>query len=69
MTATGFFGNETEASVRGYQRRFSLPETGVVDEATWNSIGKTYIDLLNEVNVSLTQFPGRNINKGDSDFQ
>ena len=69
VTATGFFGNETEASVRGYQRRFSLPETGVVDEATWNSIGKTYIDLLNEVNVSLTQFPGRNINKGDSDFQ
>lgn len=68
VSSTGFFGNETETAVRAYQSRFGLPETGVVDKETWDSIGKTYIDLLNEVNVSLTQFAGRNIVKGDSDF-
>ena len=68
VSSTGFFGNETEEAVRAYQSRFGLPETGVVDKETWDLIGKTYIDLLNEVNVSLTQFAGRNIVKGDSDF-
>lgn len=68
VSPTGFYGEQTRQSVTEFQRRFGLPETGVVDEATWNLIGKTYVDLINEVNVNLTQFPGRNIVEGDTDF-
>jgi peptidoglycan hydrolase-like protein with peptidoglycan-binding domain len=34
----GLFGNTTDASVRGFQRLVGLPDSGVVDEATWLSL-------------------------------
>ena len=42
----GDFGQGTDAAVRSYQRTFGLPETGVVDETTWNSIQSTYYEIL-----------------------
>ena len=42
----GIFGPETENSVISYQREYGLPETGVVDRATWESIYSNYIALL-----------------------
>jgi hypothetical protein len=35
------FGPITEGSVKFFQRRESLPETGVVDEATWEALERT----------------------------
>ena len=37
----GDFGQGTDAAVRSYQKTFGLPETGTVDDATWNSIRST----------------------------
>lgn len=68
VSPTGYYGEQTANSVTSFQRRFGLPQTGVVDEATWNLIGETYLNLINEINVNTTQFPGRNIVEGDSDF-
>lgn len=38
----GVFGVGTEAAVRSFQEIFSLPETGVVDKATWYKIKRYY---------------------------
>ncbi|GGU74263.1 hypothetical protein GCM10010275_06200 [Streptomyces litmocidini] len=35
---TGFYGTMTAASVRKFQARRGLPETGVVDAATWQQL-------------------------------
>ena len=42
----GDFGQGTDAAVRSYQRAFGLPENGIVDEITWNSIQNTYYEIL-----------------------
>ena len=60
----GDFGPSTEASVRSYQRTFGLLETGIVDEATWNSIENTYFEILSRFPYEYTEgvilpFPGR----------
>ena len=34
----GFFGRSTYASVRSFQQSYGLPETGIVDSLTWDSI-------------------------------
>lgn len=64
---TGVFGEQTRRSVTEYQRRFGLPQTGVVNEATWNSIGETYSNLIAEINVKSKQFTGYNLKEGDRD--
>lgn len=66
---TGIFGEQTRRSVTDYQRRFSLPQTGVVNEEVWNSIGRTYSDLISEINVKSKQFPGNTMREGDSDYE
>ena len=43
--ADGIFGSETEASVLAFQRVFDLPQTGVVDLATWYQISQVYTAL------------------------
>jgi hypothetical protein len=35
VTPTGYFGSVTEAGVKAFQRRNGLPQTGVVNRATW----------------------------------
>jgi peptidoglycan hydrolase-like protein with peptidoglycan-binding domain len=39
----GYFNQSTEAAVRKFQEIFHLPETGVVDEATWYMIRYIYL--------------------------
>ena len=34
----GFFGTQTENSVKNFQRNFSLPIDGIVGNATWDSL-------------------------------
>lgn len=43
--ADGIFGAETEASVLAFQQVFNLPQTGIVDLATWYQISQVYVAL------------------------
>jgi peptidoglycan hydrolase-like protein with peptidoglycan-binding domain len=38
LTIDGIFGNATRAAVIAAQRRFGLPQTGIVDFDTWDEI-------------------------------
>lgn len=42
---TGVYDDQTEASVRSFQRVYGLPETGIVDEATWNDLYRAYAGI------------------------
>ncbi len=42
----GIFGNATESAVRSFQRFSGIPETGVVDETTWNALSDAYLGIL-----------------------
>ncbi|MCD7812383.1 MAG: peptidoglycan-binding protein [Ruminococcus sp.] len=46
---TGYFGEETEKSVKSFQRVFGLSQTGVVDRATWNDMYRAYQGIVESV--------------------
>lgn len=46
---TGVYDAQTEASVRSFQRIYGLPETGILDEATWNDIFRAYAGILESI--------------------
>ncbi len=59
----GVFGAATENAVRAFQSAYGLPDTGVVDEATWVDLYNAYRGILNSsaqyVNgVPVALFPG-----------
>ena len=39
---TGYFGTQTEEAVRQVQRRYGIPESGIVNAVTWNQIATVY---------------------------
>ncbi|MCL2512997.1 MAG: peptidoglycan-binding protein, partial [Oscillospiraceae bacterium] len=39
----GIYGTDTVSAVRTFQQIFSLPQTGIVDRATWNRISYIYV--------------------------
>ncbi|MCL2342515.1 MAG: peptidoglycan-binding protein, partial [Firmicutes bacterium] len=39
----GVFGADTQSAVRTFQNIFSLPQTGVIDRATWNKISYMFV--------------------------
>ena len=41
----GIYGPDTEAAVTAFQARHDLPQTGEVDQATWNRIVDAYLKL------------------------
>ena len=47
VTIDGIYGSATRAAVLAAQRRFGLPETGVVDPATWDEIYDQYSGIEN----------------------
>jgi peptidoglycan hydrolase-like protein with peptidoglycan-binding domain len=47
VTIDGIFGNITRAAVTAAQRRFGLPETGVVNSATWDEIYDQFAGIEN----------------------
>lgn len=69
---TGYFGKETEASVKSFQQIFGLPQTGIVDRATARDLYKAYFGILESQpepdadigNVVL--FPGAALKEGSS---
>lgn len=46
---TGYFGEQTERSVKSFQRVFGLPQTGVVDRATRNDLYRAYQGIIDSV--------------------
>lgn len=55
----GIFGAQTQSAVRAFQADYGLPETGVVDENTWDEILAAFdaITLLQGDLLSLDIFP------------
>lgn len=45
ITPDGFYGPATAAAVREFQSIFGLPQTGVVDFATWYKISHIYVGI------------------------
>ena len=46
---TGYFGEQTERSVKSFQRVFGLPQTGVVDRATRNDLYRAYMGIRQSI--------------------
>lgn len=42
----GTFGQATLASVREFQSAYGLPQTGVVDETTWDKLSEVYLGII-----------------------
>lgn len=57
ITVDGIFGQSTRAAVLAAQRRFQLPETGVVGEATWDQIYDQFSGIENTTLRSVETFP------------
>lgn len=51
VSVTGYFGSQTENSVKSFQRVFGLPATGVVDRATWYELYRAYIGIVDSTPV------------------
>ena len=45
VAVTGYFGDQTEASVTEFQRLYGIPVSGVVGPVTWSQIAKEYDNL------------------------
>lgn len=45
IVADGIYGSRTANAVRTFQRIFNLPQTGVVDYATWYEISRIYVGV------------------------
>ncbi len=69
---TGYFGSETEASVKSFQQVFGLPQTGVVDRATARDLYRAYFGIVESqpapdaVAGNVILFPGAPLKEGDS---
>ena len=65
----GDFGPSTRAAVLSYQKSYGLPQTGTVDERTWNSIENTYYGILESIPYEYSEgvilpYPGRVLRLG-----
>ena len=57
LTVDGIFGNATRAAVIAAQRRFGLPQTGIVDFDTWDEIYDQFAGIENTTLRSGETFP------------
>lgn len=65
---TGIFSQSTANNVREFQRYFDLPQTGIIDETTWNRIVSVYYSLLQnfpQEEEVLESYPGTPLRQGD----
>ena len=65
----GSFGPTTENAVRSFQRTYNLPETGVVDRLTFDTLENVYYSIVSEIDYDfyegrLLPFPGRVLREG-----
>ena len=48
---TGYFGNQTEASLKSFQETYGLPITGIADRDTWNDLYRAYAGIVESVPI------------------
>lgn len=65
----GSYGPATANAVRSFQRTYGLPETGVVDRATWDRMEQVYYGIVSEIDYEffggrILPFPGRVLRQG-----
>lgn len=65
----GDFGPTTTNAVRSFQRTYGLPETGVVDRATWDRMESVYFEMVSQIDYEFSPgrilpFPGRVLREG-----
>ena len=63
ITVDGIYGPATRSAVLAAQRRFNLPETGNVDNITWDEIYDQYSGIENTTLRSGETFPGANASR------
>ena len=66
VTIDGIFGNATRAAVIAAQRRFGLPQTGIVDFATWDEIYDQFSGIENTTLRGEENFPYTEAIQGQS---
>lgn len=65
----GIFGRSTERAVRSFQKAYGLNQTGIIDEADWNTLIQVYNGTLDNVDepsngILPVPYPGYVINAG-----
>lgn len=53
ITPDGIYGQATRAAVEEFQSIFGLPQTGVIDFATWNKISHIYVGITGIAELNL----------------
>lgn len=69
VEVTGYFGEQTERSLKSFQRVFGLPQTGIADRATWNDLYRAYEGIAVTVKPQYTPvalYPNRVLQEGSS---
>ncbi|MBQ3566770.1 MAG: peptidoglycan-binding protein [Oscillospiraceae bacterium] len=65
---TGYYGTETENSVRSFQKVYGLPETGIVNRSVWLDIYRAYLGIVESVPIDdeddVILFQGRVLKEG-----
>lgn len=64
---TGYFGEETERSLKSFQRVFGIPQTGELDRATKNDLYRAYMGIVESVRpeyVAVALYPGTVLREG-----
>ena len=64
---TGYFGEETELSLKSFQRVFGIPQTGALDRATKNDLYRAYMGIVETVRPEYTAvalYPGTVLREG-----
>ena len=64
VAVNNIFDLRTQNAVREFQRIFELPQTGQVDETTWNTIADVYRTLRLGQQRLPGQYPGRVLKEG-----
>lgn len=65
LTVDGIFGQETQATVLALQQDAGLPQTGVVDEATWDVIVDRFLGIDRMVLTNPQFFPYQSPTSGE----
>ncbi len=66
---TGVYDAQTAESVRSFQQVFGLPQTGEVDERTWDDLYRAYAGIVESVPINIegesaVLFPGTVLTEG-----
>ncbi len=67
VTPTGNFGPETRTAVLTYQGLSDLPETGTVDQETWDCIVRAFVAIREGAQPQFGQYPGYELKEGQKD--